>query len=155
MTVAFIGSNNFQWTRRSIKRLSRIITKLIVRNGARIFLFTGDGFFDDMCWVFVTKLQARYPNIKRVYARTKHGEDGDYLKKIMICYEQTFLLDAVRDAGVLAQLVRNEAMVGMCDVLVTYCETDNVQMPRIKDEAELAVEYAQKSQKRVINIFER
>ena len=153
MTVAFIGSNNHEWGKTSMKRLSKEITKLVEREGADVFLFTDGGVFDDACWVVVTQLLVRYPNIRRVYARTKNDDYDDRLKKIGLCYECTFLIDAVRDAGIFAQSVRNEAIVEMCDVLVTCFDMKKLPSVRIKSVTEMAVEYARQRKKRIINII--
>lgn len=153
MIVAFIGSDHFKWGKKIMKQSSKKITKLVKKDGARIFLFTGEGDFDLLCWIIVTGLKTRYSDIKRVFAQRKE-EDNDHDRKVVdFMYEQTFLLDAVRDAGFWAPSVRNEAMLEMCDVLVTNCDLGNGQMPRIKSEAEMAVEYAQ--EKRVINLFSK
>ena len=46
MTVAFLGNNNFKWTERVMRQFKMKITNLVEKDGARSFLFTGDGNFD-------------------------------------------------------------------------------------------------------------
>ena len=152
MIVAFIGSDNFKWTPSTTRQFKNKITKLVEKDGARTFLFTSDGNFDLLCWVIVTKLRRNYPDIKRVYARITSEEDNPF-KDVNLMYDHTFLLDEVRSAGKLAKSVRNKAMINMCDVLVTYFVTKNVRAPKINGYTEEAVEYAQQSQKPVINLF--
>ena len=154
MKVAFIGPDNFERTKEIMARLRDVIVKLVVSEGADIFLFTNEGFFDNACWQIVTKLQELYPNIRRIYARTEYEDEDEFLQGIMICYEDTFIPNAVSKAGISANFIRNKIMVDACDVLITYCDVDNVQMPRIKGDSEITVEYAHKKKKRVINLFE-
>ena len=154
MTVAIIGSRGFKMTRVSMKRLKKEITKLVVKDGARDFLFTGDCAFDFACWAIVFRLKTRNYNVRRIFVRTNWNDSDEKLKERMVMYEDAILPDAVRDAGMLAPCVRNEAMVEMCDVLVTYFKTDNLKRPRIKGYEEVAAEQAQQKKKRVINLFE-
>ena len=152
MTVAIIGSMGFKMTRTSMRRLVKVITNLVVKNGARKFLFAIDGAFDFACWAIVFKLKIRYPDIRRICVRTNSVE-GEALEEIMQVYEEIFVPDQICDAGMLAECVRNEVMVERCDVLVTYFQTKNLRMPRIKGYEEMAAEHSQKLGKRVINLF--
>ena len=154
MIVACIGNDNFKWRTRTTRRFKKKITKLVKKDGARTFLFTGEGNFDLLCWVIITKLKGSYPDIKRVFAQTKDEDNDDDRKLVALMYEHTFLLDSVRDAQEMAETVRNEAMVGMCDMLVTYFNTKELQQTvRIRSYAELAMECARENKKRVINLF--
>ena len=153
MIVAFLGPRRLKITKEVETRLIDTIAKLVVNDGAYVFLFTNEGRFDYACWEIVTSLQVLYPNIRRIYARKEDKDDVKYLQGI--CYEDAFLLDAVRDAGILAESVRDDAMIGMCDILVTYFDTENLRMPRIKSDVETAVDCARKYNKRVINIWKK
>ena len=153
MVVSFVGPNNFERTRVAMARLIDAIAKLIINDEACVFLFTNEGSFDNACWQIVSAFQKIYPDIRRIYARKRYENSEE--QDIMTCYEEMFLLDAVRNAGFYATSVRNEAMVGMCDVLVTYCNMNNQQMPRLKEYEEMAVELAQQTKKRVINIYKK
>ena len=135
-----------------MRRLEKKITNLVVKHGAREFLFAINGAFDFACWAIVFKLKIRFSDIRRVYVRTKCADDEE-LKEIMLVYEDTFVPNEVRNAGMLAEVVRNEIMVERCDILVTYFKTKNLRRPRIVDYGETAAEYAQKLGKRVINTF--
>lgn len=126
---------------------------MVVKDGAREFLFVGDGAFDFACWVVVFKLKMRYTDIRRIYARTKYQDGDKQLQKIMQMYEDTFLPDEVLNAGMLAEAVRNQVMVDKCDILVTYFNNKKLPTPRIVAYEETAAEYAQKSGKRVVNFF--
>ena len=154
MTVAIIGENNFKWNASTTGRFKKKLTKLVEKDGARTFLFTCEGNFDLLCWLIASKLRARFPDIKRVYARIKN-EDEDPFKDANLMYDYAFLLDEVRKAGEFAESVRNEAMINMCDVLVTYFVTKDVRAPKIKGYTEAAVEHALENKKRVLNFYER
>lgn len=135
-----------------MRRLERIITNLVVRRGAREFLFAINGAFDFACWAIVFKLKIRYTDIRRICVRTNCAE-SEAIEEIMQGYEEILVPDEVRDAGMLEECVRNEVMVERCDVLVTHFQTKNLRMPRIKGYEEMAAEHAQELGKQVINMF--
>ena len=111
MTVAFIGSDLFKWTERLTKRFNKNISKVVKRDGARTFLFTCEGNFELLCWVIVTRLKQKFPDIERVYARAKCEDDDGKPEYEELMYERTILLGSVGDDGTSAESVRNEAMV--------------------------------------------
>ena len=106
------------------------------------------------CWIIVTRLKRQHSDIRRIYVRTK-SEADDPFKDATLMYDDSILLDAVRYAGMLAESVRNRAMVDMCDILVTYLNAKNLQISRIKSVAEIAIECADENKKRIVNLFER
>ena len=150
MVVAFIGANKIQRTGDLAIRFWKEITKLIVDDGADIFLFTNDGAFDDCCWLIVSQLQTLHPNVRRIYVS---GDSDEKLKEIEKGYDKALVLDELCNDGILAQSVRNRIMIDLSNVLVTYCDTGYKPTPRIKSEEETALEYARHKKKRIINLF--
>ena len=152
MIVAFLGPEKKELDGEVIERLVDEIAKLVVNEGAEIFLFTDTGDFDRECYDIVTALKVLYPQIQRVYVRAEFEDDDKRLKEIMKRYEHSFYHDIVRSSGVLAELTRREVMARSCDVLITYFST-NFVTPRIQSEEEVAAETVQKRKKRVINVY--
>ena len=150
MTIAIIG-NDFRWTALTTKRFNRKITKLVKKKGACTFLFTGKNGFDLLCWLLVSRLQRRYPDIKRVCAEIEYKDD-DPFKDVISMYEESFLIEEGSDTGEMAESVRNRVMIEMSDVLLTYFDEKKARASTTKGYTELAIEQAQKMSKRVINL---
>ena len=155
MTVAFIGPKKFERTVELIVRMWEVIAELVVDDGANVFLFTNESFYDYNCWAMVSQLKMHHPNIRRIHMRKDKQKNKYRLEGTRKSFEKRVLLNSVRNAGMFAEFVRNRAMVDKCDVLVVYCDTSCVRMPRIKDETETVMEYALQMNKRVINLFEK
>ena len=154
MVVAFIGSNIYKQTAKLVIRLWEEITKLVVDDNADVFLFTNEGDFDYYCWAIVSQLQMHHPKIRRVHLVGERKAKKHRMEGIRKSFEKSYLHDLSHDAGILAEFVRNDIMVAMCDVLVTYCDTTDKLTPKIMNKAEKAVTNAQDMCKRVINLFE-
>ena len=168
MTVAFIGHRNVVQTEALEERLTKVVTTLIEKENADTFLFGSKSKFDDLCYVVVSRLKETYSHIKRVYVRAVYEYvDKDYADYLLTFYEKTFFPDKVSGAGAKSYVVRNQVMIDMCDVLVTYCDTNytlpkkktgNIMFDVIKERKKksgtiVAVAYAQKRNKHIINLF--
>lgn len=154
MKVAIIGHRTIDKTPELIDRLTNTITDLIVNEGADTFLFGSKSEFNSLCYEIVTELRYKYPHIKRIYERAECKVIPDfYLKKVLTYFEDTFYSDKVDQAGRLAYVVRNEIMVLACDVLLVYYDSEYHPASNKNSGTRLAVTFAQKKQKRVINVF--
>ena len=154
MVVAIIGAKRITRTATLAVRMWQALTKLVVEDGADIFMFTDDGAFDDACWLIVSQLQMQYPNIRRIYMREEYRGNTKSIKDIVKGYEKVLEFDASSDDATSAQMMRNSIMVEMCDVLVTYFDTGYKPTPRIEDEEERIAKFAKRKKKRVINLFD-
>lgn len=107
-----------------------------------------------MCYEVVTELKEAYPHIKRVEVRSSN----EYLPQMYIdialkYYEETLFPESVHNAGHRAYIKRNQALIDMCDVLIVYCDMNFKPQSKTRSGTILAFEYAQKKNKRIINLF--
>ena len=153
MTVAFVGSDDFERTPVSAIQLLDVLRKLVVDDGADVFFFTNEGTFDFTCWQIVSQLKTDHPNIKRIYAQTGYENNRDGLQDLELCYDKIVEFNAICEDKTLAPYVRNRIMVGLCDVLVTYFNTSNLRTPRIESVTESTIKFAKRYKKRIINMY--
>lgn len=155
--VAFIGHRQIEKTEELKQKLTEIVATLI-KEGADKFLFGSKSAFDDLCYEVVTKLKRNYPHIKRIYVRAMYEELSDYYEKYLLeSYEQTIFPEGVSGAGYRSYVKRNQAMIDMCDILVTYFDKDYTPMGRSRISKRsgtmIAVQYAEKKKKRITNVI--
>lgn len=169
MRVAFVGHRDIENYEAVQVRLTEVVTALIAEEGADTFLFGSNGHFNYMCYAVVTNLKYTFPHIRRIYVRGEYDVVSDeYIDYLYTMYEDTFFPDKVLNAGVRSYVVRNEVMVDMCDVLLTYYDANYVPPQKItkkdmfdlvyvnqkpKSGTQMAVSYAQRKKKRIINLF--
>ena len=166
MKVAFIGHRDIEVTEALLQRLTETVASLIEEKSADTFLFGSKSDFNNLCYEAVTKLKENYPDIQRVYVMSAYQYDDEtYTEYLSTHYDRTFYPKAVNGAGNRSHLKRNQAMIDLCDVLVTYYDKD-YRMPTAfkkagslkipierKSDTELAVVHAEKTGKEVINLF--
>lgn len=155
MNVAFIGHRKIENSDALRERTKNTVETLIVNEGADTFIFGSKSEFDSLCYDIVTELRNKYKNIKRIYIRADcEYIDEYYLKYLHEYYEETYYPIRVRGAGVLSYIKRNEAIIDMCETLITYY--NNAYMPHTKTRSGtgLAVSRAYSMKKRIINMFE-
>lgn len=156
MQVAFIGHRKIENTEILKQKLTDIITTLIKNDGADIFLFGSKSMFDDICLEVVTKLKEYYSLIKRIYVRSAEEHISEQYKDYLLTlYDKTFFSDKVSGAGYRSYVKRNQVMIDMCDVLITYFNKDYKLLASRKSGTRSAVEYALKKKKRIINLYEQ
>ena len=156
MVVAFIGHRNIEDYKAVKERLAKVVTELIVGEGADTFLFGSVGHFNLLCYEVVSELKENYPHIRRIYVRAEYDVVGEkYAEYLFSCYEDTFFPDKVLHAGARSYVVRNQVMVERCDILVTHCDANYKPPRKTKSGTQMAVAYAMQKNKRVINVFEQ
>lgn len=152
---AFIGHRKIEKTEMLKNRLAQTVKNLIENEGVDTFLFGSRSAFDDICYDIVTRLKEVYTHIRRVYVRAEYEcISQDYHDYLLTLYEETYYADQARGAGYRSYIKRNQAMIDKCDVLVVYCDMSYTPPTRTKSGTILAFQYAQKKQKRIINLFE-
>lgn len=155
ITCAFIGHRKIEKTEALKQKLADTVAALIEEEGADTFLFGSKSMFDDMCLEVVTKLKEYYPFIKRIFVRSTYEYiDKPYTDYLLAFYDQTFFPDNVSGAGYRSYIKRNQVMIDMCDVLITYFNK-NYKLPTgRKSGTGAATLNAFKKKKRIINLFE-
>ena len=139
MVVAFIEPKEYTRTAVIAEKVQDVITKLVIKDGAYIFLFSNAGQFDDDCYEIVSKLKKRYPYIERHYYHGTFDYDRGYVDWMSEFYD--FVHFSAKGL-VISSHLRNCIMIDLCDVVVT-CG------------AMSTVEYARKKKKRIMNLIEQ
>jgi len=158
-TVAFIGHRKINETPELKKQLIELIERLILEKSATTFLFGSRSAFDDLCYKAVTKLKARYPQIRRVYVRSEYENlDKMYIDLILSDYEEKEFPKRVRNAGYRSYIQRNRAMIDRCDLAIMYYNENippyiNRNRLQTNSGTKLAFEYAKKQNKPIINLY--
>ena len=150
MIVAVIGPNDHERTAMLAIRTWEVLSKLVTENGANIFLFNNGGQFDRDCWEVVSQLKRRVPEIERHYYHGVFDYSVGYVSYMKEFYDKVFF----PTQGVpLKSHSRNCQMIDKCDVLLTYYyELQLNEEP--KTSTVLAVEYARKKKKQIINLYD-
>ena len=133
--------------------MTDIVTALIVKETADTFLFGSRGEFNRLYHDVVSQLKAQYTHIRRVYVRAEYDYGDKFTDYLFAGYEETFFPDKVRGAGLLSYVIRNQVMVDMSDVLITFCDI-NYKPAKTNSGTVTVTLYAQKKQKRIINLCE-
>ncbi len=155
MKVAFIGHRKIEQTFELKEKLTNEIERLIVNDNADTFLFGSKSEFNDLCYEVVSNLKSKYVYIQRVFVRAEYEFiDKSYSDYLLTLYEDTFFPIEVQKAGMLSYIKRNQVMIDMSDVLVTFCNPKYILVSNTRSGTKIAVDYALKKKKRIINLFE-
>lgn len=155
MKIAFIGHRKIDNPEVLREALTIIIEKLIRDEGADTFLFGSRSEFDELSREIVSRLKERYTYIKRVYVRAEYEHvSKEYADYLLESCEQTFFAPRAHGAGAKVYIKRNEEMIDMCDVLVAYFDINYEPKNGKRSGTRMAVEYAVKRNKRIINTAE-
>lgn len=148
MTVAFIGSDDYERTVKLVVRMWDALFKLI-DDGADIFLFNNANRFDNDFHDMVSQLKKFHPNFQLHYHHGIFDYDIGYVDFMSDFYDKVIFPEK---EILLPRRRRNMAMIDKCDVLVTYCSDKPLQSGQ--ENTVLEIEYAKQKKKRVINVFE-
>ncbi|MDE6757995.1 MAG: SLOG family protein [Clostridia bacterium] len=171
MKVAFIGHSKFgDKVDRDLleQKVQNTIEKLITEDGADEFLFGEMTGFDSMCYIIVSQLKEKYPQIKRVFI-SQYGEPNKQIQNSLNEYFEVckypIPASTMRKKP---QIERNQIMIDESDLLIAYydkdykpefeyfeeiifTQTDNNTPPLSK--TKIALTYAFKKDKKFINLF--
>lgn len=177
-TVCFIGHRNVKLGEQKIESLKRLIEKLIVNESVHIFLFGSRSNFDFICHKIVTELKEKYSFIQRkcytcrnetctLEREKKHWEKvySNFFKKDihLLGVEEEVEFKNKWSAGRASYIERNQAMINDSDLCIFYF--DENYSPNMRKYSKhslsyqpnsgtaLAYEYANKKNKKIINIF--
>ena len=157
-TCCFIGHRKIDKSEAFAQKLERVIVGLI-DEGADTFLFGSRSEFDDLCHRIVTKLQKRYPQIKRImytcrseYACMKEEkEERERIARAVTKrdivykdYDGSMMADRLWSAGKASYVERNEDMINASDYCVFYYDPAYLPPKRKRAKSD-ASEYQPKS----------
>ena len=149
MTVAVIVRENILITEELQAQLTKVLTNLVVNEWATTFLFADVSNFDKACYEIVSQLKTIFVDMQRVfvgeYKRSEYNKDW-----VLANYERAIL----PENEAVSFEARDQAMVDRCDVLVTCCDIFRELNSKWKTNTAMAVAYAWKKKKRIINVFD-
>ncbi len=148
----FIGHRAIFETNQLNTKLFEIIEKLIIEKNVDTFLFGSKSQFNSLCHKIVTQIKEKYPHIKRVYVRAEYQYiDEKYKKYLLQNYEDTYYPEKIYGSGRLAYIERNYEMIDNSRFCIIYYDKQ-IASPDYKSGTKIALEYAKKRGKRIINI---
>ena len=155
MICAFIGHRKVEKTETLKLRLAIIVKNLIIYEGVDTFLFGSKSAFNDLCYDIVTEFKEVFADIRRVYVRSEYEYiDKLYTDYLLTFYEDTYFAEQARNAGYRSYIKRNQEMIDKSDIVVAYCDMCYKPTTRTNSGTKIAMQYAQKKQKRIINVFD-
>ena len=163
----FFGHRKINKTPELIERLIREIEILITEKEVSIFYFGSKSEFDDLCHKIVTELKEKFPRIKRVYVRSAFQHIPDwYEDSLLKHYEGTYFPEHMENAGRASYVERNQEMINKSAFCIVYYD-ENYAPPRRRNSrrdltdyqpksgTKVALEYAVKKKKEIINLFKK
>ena len=144
-TCSFFGHRDTPQTEELKQKVREVVERLIVEEGVDTFLFGSRSKFDELCLLIITELKGKYPDIKRVYVRSKDPcIDILYKDYLLEFYDDTIIPNRVERAGKASYSVRNQAMINASDFCVFYYNSSYLPPKRKRSRRELS-EYQPKS----------
>lgn len=151
-TCCFFGHRKINETEELKSKLIEIIEKLIVEKQVDTFLFGSKSQFNSLCLELVTEIKQKYPHIKRVYVRAEYPDINEqYTNYLLESYEDTYYPEHIRSSGRAAYVERNYEMINKSKYCIVYYDEPNAPTIR-KSGTKIALDYAVKKEKRIINI---
>ena len=148
----FFGHRTINETEELKERLIEIIEKLIVDEKVDTFLFVSKSRFNSMCLELVSEIKEKYPHIKRVYVRAEYPYISEHYKNYLLeSYEDTYYPEKILKSGRAAYVERNYEMIDNSYYCIVYYDEPNAPTTR-KSGTKIALDYAVKKEKQIINI---
>jgi len=152
-TCCFIGHKEIDETQELKAKLCKEIERLIEDEGVDTFLFGSKSRFDSLCLELVTKVKEKHPHIKRVYVRAEYPViDDSYKAYLLRSYEDTYYPKKIVGAGKASYVERNHEMIDKSRFCVFFY--DSASVATRKSGTEIALAYAKKKKKIIINVKE-
>ena len=151
-TCCFFGHRTINETEELKERLIEIIEKLIVDEKVDTFLFGSKSRFNSLCQETVTEIKEKYPHIKRIYVRAEYPYINEqYTNYLLESYEDTYYPEHIIGSGRAAYVERKYEMIDNSHYCIVYYDESNTPTTR-KSGTKIALDYAVKKEKQIINI---
>lgn len=151
-TCCFIGHRTINETEELKSKLYETIEKLIVENSVDTFLFGSKSRFNDLCHEIVTEIKEKYPHIKRTFVRAEYQNIDETCKAYLLeNYEDTYYPEKIIGAGKAVYVELNCEIIDKSRFCIVYYSEQNAPTIR-KSCTKIALDYAMKQGKRIINI---
>lgn len=179
-SICFLGHRKIKITDDLIKKLESKIEELIDKCAVKRFLFGSKSEFDKLCYHIVTKIKEKKKEIVRVVytcsseKAIKEGDKEKYenifryiLKKEIniMTFDEEVEYKNKNVAGKGSYVERNMAMIDDSDICIVYY--DSTYLPQMRKRSKnsvveyqpksgtaIAVEYAKRKKKKIINFYE-
>lgn len=153
-TCCFFGHRTINETEELRMKLTDIIETLITVENVDTFLFGSMSRFDSLCLKVVTEIKQKYPHIKRVYVRAEFPFiNNDYTGYLLKSYDDTYYPEKILGSGRASYVERNYEMINSSRFCIVYY--DEFYSPKNrKSGTGIAIKYAKKHNKDIINVFE-
>ena len=151
-TCCFIGHRRVAETHALKTELKKTVEGLITEKQVDTFLFGSRSRFDDLCYSVVSDLKEKHPHIKRIYVRAEYPIiNEDYEKYLLQSYEETYYPEKLVGAGRAVYVKRNFEMIDKSSFCIVFLDKESAPL---KSGTRIAVNYAVKKGKTVINLFD-
>ena len=149
-TCCFFGHRSVNETEELKSKLNEIIEKLIVGENVDTFLFGSKSRFNSLCLELVTKIQEKYPHIKRIYIRAEYPYISEHYRNYLLeSYEDTYYPEHIIGSGRAAYVERNYEMIERSHFCVVYYDKQHSPSTR-KSGTKIALDYATERLKHII-----
>ena len=153
-TCCFLGHKNIPITNDLKSKLSKIVEKLIIYENTNTFLFGSASQFNDLCLEIVTQLKEKHPHIKRIYIRAEYPYiDEGYKRYLLTNYEDTYFPEKIINSNKAIYINRNYEMINKSQICIVYYDNSLLPTNR-KSGTKIALDYATKKGKKIINIVD-
>jgi uncharacterized phage-like protein YoqJ len=150
-SCCFIGHRTVEATEKMQSFLSQTVEKLITEENVDTFLFGSRSEFNTIALDIVTKIKEKYQHIKRVYVRAEYPYiDDQYTSYLLKSYDETYFPEKIIGAGRAVYVERNYEMINKSKFCVFYYD-ESLCDPKRKSGTKIALDYAVKNNKTVIN----
>lgn len=151
----FFGHRKIEITNELRKKLYNIIENLILEECVGTFLFGSNSQFNDLCYQIICELREKYSFIKRIYVRAEFPYiKDDYRAYLLQKYEETYYPDNILKAGRSVYVKRNCEMINKSRFCIIYFNKNYSLPAQKKSGTKIAYDYANKKQRRIINLFD-
>ena len=152
--VAFKGCLRIEHYTLLTKAIKSVVSRLIEEENAETFLFAINSSFDRCCLDAVTELKRHYPLIRRVCIlppQQMRQYDLNYYR--LHDYDEIYNPYTEGKYGYGKSVNRSQIMIDKSDILVTYYADDYRLFKGARLGAKMAINYALKKNKKVVNIY--
>ena len=154
-SCCFFGHRNIERSPELIECIENIVERLILEENISVFLFGSRSSFDELCHRVVSKLREKFPQIVRIYVRAEYEQISNRYKTYLLQeFEDTYYPPKIKNAGKAVYVERNREMIEKSNVCIVYLNESAIAGTGAKSGTKIAVDYARKKQKRIINIFD-
>ena len=128
---------------------------LIINDEITDFLFGSRSVFKDLCYDVITELKKEFDYIRRIYVRAEYPNITEhyynYLKRF---YEDSYFYSDTHN-GRLNYIKRNEKMIDESEICLFYYNAEYKVASKTKSGTHLAYKYAQRKNKKIINLYKK